>query len=182
MKQEIKMIKIGDKFGRLTVVKQLENDRKGSKSRGRKFLCLCDCGKYKETYNNDLVKKTCRSCGCLDIESHTTGYGDITGSFWCDLTSSAKNRNIKLEIDIIFLDTLLKEQKYKCKISGLPIKIAPRRKKHETTASVDRIDSSKGYIKDNVQFVHKHVNIMKNCHTTEYFLSLCKEIVINNKL
>jgi len=69
---------------------------------------------------------------------------------------------------------LYERQNRKCAISGLPIVFG----KHntETTASLDRIDSAIGYEKDNIQWVHKDVNIMKNIFPLEYFLGMCKKI------
>ena len=43
--------------------------------------------------------------------------------------------------------------------------------------SPDRIDSSKGYTKDNIQFVCNRVNAMKNNMNTEELLYFCKKIV-----
>jgi hypothetical protein len=42
---------------------------------------------------------------------------------------------------------------------------------------VDRIDSTKGYIVGNIQWVDKQINIMKNRMNEKDFLSLCEEIV-----
>ena len=42
--------------------------------------------------------------------------------------------------------------------------------------SVDRIDSSKGYIIDNIRWIHKDINVMKNSFSDEYFTYLCKLI------
>jgi hypothetical protein len=50
----------------------------------------------------------------------------------------------------------------------------------EHTASLDRIDSSKGYCEDNVQWVHKDINRMKNTFDQDYFISLCKLIAENS--
>jgi len=44
---------------------------------------------------------------------------------------------------------------------------------HENTASLDRIDSSKGYVKDNVQWVHKDINRMKWNFPQDKFVKLC---------
>ena len=41
---------------------------------------------------------------------------------------------------------------------------------------IDRIDSSKGYVKGNVQWVHKNVNLMKGKFDQEYFIEMCKKI------
>lgn len=48
-----------------------------------------------------------------------------------------------------------------------------------TTASLDRIDSSSGYGLENIQWLHKDINIMKNVHSQDYFLSLCKKVAAN---
>ena len=42
------------------------------------------------------------------------------------------------------------------------------------TASLDRIDSSKGYIKGNVQWVHKEFNKMKLDLLDKEFIDICK--------
>jgi len=48
------------------------------------------------------------------------------------------------------------------------------------TASLDRIDSSKGYIEGNVQWVHKMVNMSKQQYTQEEFINMC--IAVANKV
>ena len=50
------------------------------------------------------------------------------------------------------------------------------------TASVDRIDPKRGYEEDNLQFVHKDVNLMKNRFDEPYFIEMCKLIVGNSCL
>ena len=49
----------------------------------------------------------------------------------------------------------------------------------EITASLDRIDSSKGYIEGNVQWVHKSVNIMKCDFSSDIFIGICNQISNN---
>ena len=44
------------------------------------------------------------------------------------------------------------------------------------TASLDRIDSSKGYTKDNVQWVHKDINYIKRDLSDSEFITLCKKV------
>jgi hypothetical protein len=50
-----------------------------------------------------------------------------------------------------------------------------------STASIDRIDSSKGYEEGNIQWVHKHVNFMKRTYSQDYFIDMCKKIAEHNK-
>lgn len=47
--------------------------------------------------------------------------------------------------------------------------------------SVDRIDSNKGYTKDNIWIVHKDVNLIKQDYDIKYFISMCKAIANNNE-
>lgn len=51
----------------------------------------------------------------------------------------------------------------------------------EITMSVDRIDSNKGYTKDNIWIVHKDVNLIKQDYDIKYFISMCKAIANNNE-
>ena len=49
------------------------------------------------------------------------------------------------------------------------------------TASLDRIDSSRGYTLDNIQWVHKDLNKMKTNYPNDYFIKMCKYVANNNK-
>ena len=49
------------------------------------------------------------------------------------------------------------------------------------TASLDRIDSTKGYIPGNVQWVHHLVNIAKQVMTDQQFISMCKTVTVFQK-
>lgn len=58
---------IGQKFGLLTVVKELENRISSSGRKSRNFLCKCDCGGEVERTSSYLCnKRITSSCGCLD--------------------------------------------------------------------------------------------------------------------
>jgi hypothetical protein len=108
------------------------------------------------------------------------GYGEISGNYWDGLRRGAngsKGRSpIDFDITIEYVWELFLLQERKCALSGLDIWF-----KHTTTqgtsntASLDRIDSSKGYITGNVQWVHKDVNKMKNSFDQDYFIRLCKK-------
>ena len=50
-----------------------------------------------------------------------------------------------------------------------------------TNISIDRIDSSVGYVKGNMQFVCRIINIMKTNLSSSDFLEWCNIIVNNNK-
>ena len=67
----------------------------------------------------------------------------------------------------------------KCALSGIEIKFITSNSEYcskEQTASLDRIDSTKGYTLDNVQWVHKAVNNMKMNLTDQNFINWCSII------
>lgn len=54
----------GQKFGRLTVIKRVEN-----KNNQSYWLCKCECGTYKIIYSGHLKRGKIKSCGCLIKEN-----------------------------------------------------------------------------------------------------------------
>lgn len=54
----------GQKFGRLTVIKRVENDKNGNSQ----WLCKCECGNEKIVRTNTLKRSESTSCGCLRNE------------------------------------------------------------------------------------------------------------------
>lgn len=68
------MIKQGDRFGRLTVVKYIY-----SKDGRRYWLCKCDCGNTKEISSNSLNNGKVQSCGCLREYNITQRLIKMTG-------------------------------------------------------------------------------------------------------
>jgi len=42
------------------------------------------------------------------------------------------------------------------------------------TASIDRINNSRGYLKGNIQLVHKDINFMKGKMSQDDFIKMCK--------
>ena len=111
-------------------------------------------------------------------ESHPCwkGCGPISGSFLYNIRRCAKERDLEMNITIEELAELLEQQQYKCALSGVEIGFSKTAACRGNTASVDRTDSTKGYISGNVQWVHKDVNLMKMDFSQEEFIHWCKTI------
>lgn len=62
-----KMDLTGQRFGRLTVIKEIDQ----GEHKQRKWLCRCDCGKELITRQSSLRNGSTRSCGCLRNEMGT---------------------------------------------------------------------------------------------------------------
>lgn len=60
----------GQRFGRLTVIKRIENFISSSGKVAAQWLCKCDCGSDKEVVviTNSLTSGNTQSCGCLQKE------------------------------------------------------------------------------------------------------------------
>lgn len=144
----------------------------------KKALFKCPhCKNNFEAMPSNLARKSITSCGCVNI-GRRTGTNNIPGVYFARIKTRCNYYKIDLDLDIDYIDNLLVKQKFKCKLSGLDISLSYS-KNTEDTASLDRIDSSKGYIKGNVQWVHKDVNMMKKEYSMKYFIEICKRIANN---
>lgn len=65
----------------------------------------------------------------------------------------------------------LEAQGFKCALTGIPLEWS-----EESGMSIDRVNSNIGYELDNIQIVHKDVNIMKNHFDQDYFIAMCKKV------
>lgn len=102
------------------------------------------------------------------------GYGEISSQDWHRIKLSAIKRNILFKITIEEIWELFLRQNRKCAYTNEVLVFSKISK--ESTASLDRIDSSKDYTLDNVQWVHKDINKMKGSLPEERFLEICKKI------
>lgn len=168
----------------------LNNDPIKKKSDNHIFIkCKCKCGYEGEVRIDSLIKgvnKSCHKCIAQARPNRHKKIGDISNSFFNDIKSNALQRKLEFTITQDFVWNLFLKQNKLCKLSGIELQISAlvinnKADRENTTASLDRIDSSKGYIPGNVQWVHKWVNIMKGCLSDEQFISICKIVNDFNK-
>lgn len=171
-------------------------DGAGSNSRGKLWLCKCVCGTERIVEGARLRSGRSKSCGCLNVEqtikSHWRGCGELGMDHWTSIVDSATRRHIEVTITIEDAWNLFLKQNRKCSLTGCDLsmyihdsyytytpKDASRSKgrRSKGTASLDRIDSAKGYTLGNVQWVHKDINKMKLDHSQEQFVKLCRLVV-----
>lgn len=157
----------GQRYGSLTVVSR--NYGK-SDSKLAHWNCLCCCGQMAVCKGSDLRQGKIKTCGCrIGIRriGNFQGYGYIPKGYWRSLIDNAERRGILVQLTIKEADELFVAQKYLCALSGVAISFSER------TASLDRIDNSKGYVSENVQWVHKDINRIKQSFAQERFIELC---------
>lgn len=147
--------------------------------------CKCDCGNTLTVYTAHLKKgaKSCWSCRNKYLrEIKWCGHGEICLELWTSIKRSAKNRKMDFDISIEDIWGLFLKQNRKCALSGVDLFFSRSVKaRPSSTASLDRIDSKKGYTLDNIQWVHKDINRMKNKYDQEVFIQYCKLIAEKHK-
>lgn len=170
-------------FGYLTVIDFVQtNERKNAVWR-----CQCRCGIIKNISGPSLLQGKVRSCGCLrkEIMSNSfneknknwKGYEEISGSIWSSIKSGAASRNLEFSIKIEEAWDLFLKQDRKCALTSWPIHLNyDELNKSLKTASLDRIDSDKGYTIDNIQWIHKDINFIKSDFDQKYFIKMCEAV------
>lgn len=106
-------------------------------------------------------------------------YQEMSLSYWARVKNGAKQRNLVFDVNIEDVWQLFLDQDRKCALTG--IEIIFHRKSLLQTASLDRIDSNKGYIEGNLQWVHKEINKLKLNTDNQRFIELCKLVAAANK-
>jgi len=123
--------------------------------------------------------KECKKCSNSNPE-HNSHKGWIKGvvrsSFVKKYKNNANLRGIDWNVTFEYIADLLIEQDFKCVLTDWDIDAMGVNK---NTASLDRIDSSKGYIEGNIQWVHKMVNMSKQQYTQQEFIDMC--LCVSNK-
>jgi len=169
-----------NKIGKLLVLRRVEN--KVNKDGGQVvcWLCRCECGEEVVRRSSHLKRGRCKCKKCKAIEdAKKFGFMKIRQHHWYEINQNAKRNKREFNIDIQYVWEVYELQGGKCALTGMPISFADTKDAHakgETTASLDRIDSRFGYIKGNVQWVHKWINCMKWDLTTEEFVHYCKMV------
>ena len=171
----------GMTIGKLKVIKRIEDKIDSCGQNVIQWECQCECGTKTIRVSNSLRKGKCCCKKCKSSSDRNRfGYKDLMQHHWRSIQRSAKRRGFEFEITIQHAWDVFEKQNKQCAISSIPIVLGKTREEYAsgiTTASLDRIDSSKGYIKGNIQWVHKKINIMKSNYTLDEFIYYCRKIV-----
>ena len=134
-----------NRFWRLKVIRKTENEYFW-----RKVECICDCGHKVTTHLASLLKWSTKSCGCLQIERstkhwHNSKIHGISPTYISRTAMKARCTNKKLWcfkyywlLWINFCERWFKFEKFLEDMGERP-----------EWKTLDRIDNSKGYSKDN---------------------------------
>lgn len=143
------------------------------------FECT-KCTKTKEAnkfyYRKDGYRiKVCKACKNELRQSY-----DVLGSMVSNAKQRATKAGREFELTRDFVVELNEKQEGKCALTGWDLDWTPsytgKRVCPPRRASLDRIDSSKGYTLDNVQLVCDMANRVKSAYGQDEFIKMCRAI------
>lgn len=110
---------------------------------------------------------------------------EIYRTLYSRYKGSCLSRNLAFEIEEQDIINQYNNQGGICYFSGEDI-ILPRNNKEYSNAkcwnfSIDRIDNSIGYTKDNINIITKEINMSRGHYTLEYYINLCTLVSNHNE-
>lgn len=137
------LVKIGDRFGKLIVRVRVPNCR-GGRQRDAKYLCDCDCGRTSTPTATSLKTGNSKSCGicyklqyCVPDSAFKRAYRTYR--------RNARAKKIKFAITFAEFLFLTKQPCHYCGSAPSVNSYSDDAKVKNPMNGVDRIDSSQGY-------------------------------------
>jgi hypothetical protein len=141
-----------------------------------RFKCRCECGNITDVRKDNLITKADTvSCGCrlqeLHQERREKGINEAS-AMWSRAKYRARQKGLDFTIDKE--DVVIPD---KCPLLGIEL-VCHRGKGSQqgNSPSLDRIDSSKGYIKGNVWVISNRANTLKNDATLQELKTLVENL------
>lgn len=141
---------------------------------------------YKRNDSSTGFQHRCKKC----LKKDPTRYNrlikkDDLDLFLKDVYYGAKHRsikrNIKFELTLEYLKNLWNNQNGLCAISKLKMTHTILEGKLKTNLSIDKINPTLGYTKDNIQLVCNIINVMKSNMSIKDLIYFCKLIIQENE-
>lgn len=163
----------------------------GDKSNRKVAYVKCDCGKIERRRLDQVISKrttVCKVCSSKRTSSKYSppfvykGIGGFSKTHYNSLKRNARIRNFVWDVSMTDLWNLWIKQNGKCALTGVDLVLEAALLNQRVnwsivTASLDRINSKIGYVIDNIQWVHKIVNKLKNSFSESEFLHWCSLVV-----
>lgn len=199
MRGGVNKAKIGEVYNRLTLIEDTGEKLYGNNI---KWLCKCECGNTTYARVADLRNGSKKSCGCLNnemrIKTHSKNKGEASfNHLQLSYKCTARRKNIEYALNTEDFRTLIAGDCYYCgsppQLKNVYINSAGSRYRKNSISKegaqrawisangIDRIDSNKGYLKNNCRSCCSICNMMKLDHKEEFFISHINKIISHRK-
>ena len=150
--------------------KEYSKDKSQAKGKGRGYVTQCK--QCRNSYSSsEKVLRSKREKAPFLRKKHR-----ISSIYWSSVTN-ARNRGLEHSITREYLNELFEIQKGLCYYTNQPmLKDITETENNDDSVSIDRFDSSKGYIKGNIVLCKWIVNRMKNDLDFNQFLNIISQI------
>jgi hypothetical protein len=179
MSKSIKNI-LGQKFGKLTVVRFLETKRRNDNPKSyftAYWLCKCDCGNSIELSLGTLTSGNTQSCGCMWREKMVLPRGQ--GSFlviYRRYKSQAQTRGHVFEIPLEEFRDITAQGCFYCGASPNNSGGSNQNFGKYTYNGIDRVDNTIGYVEGNIVPCCRRCNRAKDVYTLPDFYNWVESI------
>ncbi len=123
----------------------------------------------KDKNNKDGLNSRCKICNVLKTKLSSSKFSGFISKIYNDAVRNAKRRNLYFGITKDDIVDIYNSQSSKCAITNINMEYSVMKERQEGdphilnpyNMSIDRIDSKKGYVKNNIQLVCAFVNRIK---------------------
>lgn len=184
------LIKVGDQFSFLTVVKCLGSVKSGQHTM---FCCLCSCGNTVIVRGSGLLQGHNKSCGCKKIISAKIkkvrpGVSSLK-SCYSLYRRGAVNRNLSFDLSMEQFSEITHQNCFYCGKEPSNNHLGSNANGAYLYNGIDRIDNNKGYNLDNIVPCCKRCNFMKSSmgygdfidHIVKIYKNLSEDNIILDK-
>lgn len=166
----------GLKINKLTIIRLHHKDKRWR----RHYLCRCDCGNEKVIQGSLIISGNTKSCGCLLAESmkkkRLPNNRGVINQIILSYKRHAKRRGLIWELNFDDVFGIINKPCYYCGIYNSNKKITKNCREGFQYNSIDRVDSNKGYVINNVVPCCERCNKAKMAMSKNDFLEWIQRV------
>ena len=170
-------IKIGNKYGRWTILKYIRQNKNGQSM----WRCKCDCGTIRIIIGASLKSGNSKSCGCYNREQlrkvNSLPKGEASfNTLFRQYERNAKKKKYPFQLTKKQFKHITTQKCHYCGTIPIQIYIGLRYNGGYKYNGIDRVNNSKGYTKSNSVSCCTQCNMMKKIQSKKEFLAHVERI------
>lgn len=145
---------------------------------------------YKDKSSTNGLQTYCKKCSVSNTKKWGSTFEGFLKKLYKDIQNNSERKSKKIDVCISIDDIkdIYNKQNGLCALTGIPLTYTIQNSRNtenivnKYNISVDRIDSTKDYVKDNIQLVCAIINRMKMDLSESTFIELCKKVADYEKI